>query len=53
MKELVASETSLKSFLTQEINNNIEALDDKKMPQLLEIYNEEEIQSMRRLLKSN
>lgn len=53
MKELVASETSLKSFLAQEIKNNIAALDDKKMPQLLEIYNKEDIQSMRRLLKSN
>ena len=53
IKHLIMSETSLKSFVNQETKNCLEALDEKKMPQLLEVYSKEDIHTLRKQIESS
>ena len=53
MKHLVMSEPCLKKFVKQENKNILEALDEKKMPRLLEVFSKEDIESMKEQVKSN
>lgn len=53
MKRLVMNEKSLKEFVKQENQNVLAALDEKNMPRLLEVFNKEDIESIRDQVKSN
>lgn len=52
MKRLVMSETSLKQFIQQENNSILAALDEKNVPQLLDIYSKEDINAIKEQVKS-
>jgi len=48
MRQIVISRTDLKEFALQENKNILEALDDKKTPGLLEVFNKEDIESIKK-----
>lgn len=52
MKQLVAGNDSLKSFVRQERENILAALDKEQMPQLLEVFNEKDIEAIKAQVKS-
>lgn len=53
MKQLVMGETSVKEFIRQENNNILEALDEKNMPRLLDVFNNEDVESIKAKVKEN
>lgn len=53
MKAIVNEQQEMKQFIRQENKNILEALEEKNMPHLLEVFNEEDIKSMREQVKSN
>ena len=53
MKEIVMREPCLKGFVHQENKNILDALDEKNMPRLLEVYNPKDIESIKEQVISN
>jgi hypothetical protein len=53
MKQLVMGNPDLKTFMKQENDNILAALDEKKMPCLLEVFNEEDIENIKKQVRSN
>jgi len=53
MKQLVMGNPDLKTFMKQENDNILAALDEKKMPRLLEVFNEEDIENIKKQVRSN
>ena len=53
MRQLVMNEECLKEFVRRENKNILEALDEKNMPRLLEVFNREDIESIKKQVKSN
>lgn len=53
MKEIVNRQTDIKQFIRQENQNIWDALDEKNMPHLLEVYAKEDIDSIKEQVKSN
>lgn len=52
MKRIVKENSGIKDFLMQEKNNIIAALDEKKMPQLLEVFDREDVEAIKKQMKS-
>lgn len=53
MKRLVTGNASLKAFIKQENDNILAALDEEKMPQLLEVFDKKDIEAIKEQVKSN
>ena len=53
MKRLVMGDAGLKSFIKQENDNIIAALDEEKMPQLLEVFDKRDIEDIKKQVRSN
>lgn len=53
MKRLVMGDAGLKAFIKQENDNIIAALDEEKMPRLLEVFNKKDIEAIKEQVKSN
>ena len=53
MKRLVMGDAGLKAFIKQENDNIIAALDEEKMPQLLEVFDKKDIEAIKELVRSN
>ena len=53
MKRLVTGNTGLKAFIKQENENIIAALDEEKMPRLLEVFDKNDIEVIKEQVKSN
>ena len=53
MKRIVMGDAKLKSFIKQENNNILAALDENKMPQLLEVFDKKDIEAIKGQVKSN
>lgn len=53
MKKLVMGETSVMEFIRQENNNILEALEEKNMPRLLDVFNKEDVESIKAQIKEN
>lgn len=53
MKRLVTGNAGLKAFIKQENDNILAALDEEKMPRLLEIFDKKDIEAIREQVRSN
>ena len=53
MKRLVMGDAGLKAFIKQENDNIIAALDEEKMPRLLEVFNKKDIEAIKEQVRSN
>lgn len=53
MKSLVMGNSGLKAFIKQENDNIIAALDEEKMPRLLEIFDKKDIEAIKEQVRSN
>lgn len=53
MKRLVMSNSLLKAFIKQENDNILAALDEEKMPHLLEAFEKTDLEATKELVKSN
>lgn len=53
IKRLVMGDARLKAFIKQENDNILAALDEKKMPRLLEVFEKKDIESIKELVRSN
>lgn len=53
MKRLVTENAVLKAFVKQENENILAALDEKKMPKLLEVFNEKDIEAIKEQVLSS
>lgn len=53
MKRLVMGDARLKAFIKQENDNILAALDEKKMPRLIEVFEKKDIESIKELVRSN
>lgn len=53
MKRLVTGNASLKAFIKQENDNILAALDEEKMPRLLEVFDKKDIEAIKEQVKSN
>ena len=53
MKRLVTGNAGLKAFIKQENDNILAALDEERMPRLLEIFDKKDIEAIKELVKSN
>ena len=53
MKRLVTGNASLKTFIKQENDNILAALDEEKMPRLLEVFDKKDIEAIKEQVKSN
>ena len=53
MKEIVNRQADIKRFIRQENQNILDALDEKNMPHLLEVYTKEDIDGIKEQIKSN
>lgn len=53
MKRLVTGNTGLKAFIKQENENIIAALDEEKMPRLLEVFDKKDIEAIKEQVRSN
>ena len=47
MKRLVMGDTGLKAFIKHENDNILAALDEEKMPRLLEVFNKKDIEAIK------
>lgn len=53
MKRLVTGNASLKAFIKKENDNILAALDEEKMPRLLEVFDKKDIEAIKEQVKSN
>lgn len=53
MKRLVMGDARLKAFIKQENDNIIAALEEEKMPRLLEVYDKKDIEALKEQVRSN
>lgn len=53
MKRLVMGDVGLKAFVKQENDNILAALDEEKMPRLLEIFDKKDIEAIKEQVRSN
>lgn len=53
MKRLVMGDARLKAFIKQENDNIIAALDEEKMPRLLEVFDKKDIEAIKKQVRSN
>lgn len=53
MKRLVMGDAGLKAFIKQENENIIAALDEEKMPRLLEVFDKKDIEAIKEQVRSN
>lgn len=53
MKRLVTDNASLKAFIKQENENILAALDEEKMPRLLEVFDKKDIEAIKEQVRSN
>ena len=53
MRRLVMDNASLSAFIKQENENILEALDEKKMPRLLEVFHQEDIEKIKEQVELN
>jgi len=53
MKRLVRENAPLKAFVKQENENILAALDEEKMPRLLEVFDKKDIEAIKEQVKSN
>ena len=53
MKRLVMGDAGLKAFIKQENDNIIAALDEEKMPRLLEVFDKKDIEAIKEQVTSN
>lgn len=53
MKDIVNKQSDFKQFIRQENQNILDALDEKNMPHLLEVYTKEDLNEIKEKVKSN
>lgn len=53
MKRFVRENAALKTFVKQENENILAALDEKKMPRLLEVFDKKDIEAIKKQVRSN
>lgn len=53
MKRLVRENAALKTFVKQENENILAALDEEKMPRLLEVFDKKDIEAIKKQVRSN
>ena len=53
MKNLVSENAGIKDFVKQENENILAALDEEKMPRLLEVFDKKDIEAIKEQVKSN